>query len=155
MKLFSAQQLPYIPLVCCSLFFKIQLKPQIRMNKIAGENGAIYYPSPAGSSSRTRISITLLGLYLSPESFLNFLAKAQTSPWFWNIFKLMAFRSLEFESQKIKSGNFHFYKTRFGSWPFSQALFAQQQVQTKLWKVQFCSMWFIIIPFLSHYGCCC
>ena len=58
-----------IPLFFCPLIFKIFLKPQVRINIIAGENGVIYHPtSPSGSRSKIHVS-------LKPFEALQYLSK--------------------------------------------------------------------------------
>lgn len=50
------------PLFFCPLFFKIFLKQQVRIKKIAGENGVICHPtSPSGSKLKMHISIKPFG----------------------------------------------------------------------------------------------
>ena len=58
------------------------------------------------------ISVNSLGLYLSPEYFLNFLPNLYIPPLLWKFFKFILFRLLKnaFGSQKIESR--HFF-----SWP--------------------------------------
>ena len=66
-----------IPLFFCPLLLKIFLKPQVRINKIADENGVIYhYISPSGSRWKIHIPIKPFGAlqYPSPEILLNFLS---------------------------------------------------------------------------------
>ena len=44
-----------IPLFFCPLVLKISLKPQIKINKTASENGVIYHPTgPSGSRSKIK-----------------------------------------------------------------------------------------------------
>ena len=105
-----------IPLFFCPLIFKIFLKPQVRINKIAGENGVIYHPtSLSGSRSKIHISLKPFGglQYLSPGILLNFLSKVQIPPWFWNIFKSMVSRLLVFRNPLASRGKL----------PFSQNIF--------------------------------
>ena len=68
------------PFFCWLLFFKICFKLQVRINKIADENGVSYHPSPSGSGSKIHISVTFLGIYLSPEILLNLSLKVHIPP---------------------------------------------------------------------------
>ena len=52
-----------IPLFFCPFLLKIFLESQVRINKIAGENGVIYHPtSPPGSRLEIHISIKPIGI---------------------------------------------------------------------------------------------
>ena len=68
----------------------------------------ITHPNPSVLTSRIHPLLFLwtpIGLYLSPEHFLNFVSNLYILPWLEEIFKFIVFRLLEneFSSQKIQS----------------------------------------------------
>ena len=78
-----------MPLFCYHLFFKIYLKPQVRMGKISGENGVICYPSsPLGSRSKIHISIKPFGTFPLSKNFFEFSLKSANPTMVWQYFQI-------------------------------------------------------------------
>ena len=78
-----------MPLFCCHLFFKRCLKPQLRMNKIARENGVIYHPtSPSESRSKIHISIKPFGAFPLSINVIEFSLKNANPTMDWEYFQI-------------------------------------------------------------------